>query len=106
MDQRDALMKDTVSRPGQLRWRSYAVGFAHGQSAPTASLGSNPKPLPTTSQCLNTAVFANEHLKRLLDGAKRLDDGTKLRVRRPITFPILEKIVNLAPPPSTSLSMT
>ena len=55
---------------------------------------------------LTTTVFTNEHLKRLLDGAKRLDDGSKLRIRRPITLPILEKIVKPAPPPSTSLSTT
>jgi hypothetical protein len=47
---------------------------------------------------LNTAVFANEHLRRLLDGAKRLDTDSEIRVRRPVTLPILEKIVNPAPP--------
>ena len=53
---------------------------------------------------LNTAVFANEHLKRLVDGAKRLDTDSTVSVRRPITLSILEKIVNPAPPPSASLS--
>ncbi|KAN0071310.1 hypothetical protein V8E54_010741 [Elaphomyces granulatus] len=67
----------------------YAVGFAHGQSGQTQNFA----PFKWT------VVFANEHLKRLLD-------GTKLHVRRPITLPILESIVNPAPPSSTSLSMT
>jgi hypothetical protein len=107
-----------ANKPGQPCWKSYAVGFVRERWAPTARAGLGQKPSLITSRHsapftlrsvhvdkhLNTAVFANEHLKRLVDGAKRLDTDSTVSVRRPITLSILEKIVNPAPPPSASLS--
>jgi hypothetical protein len=56
---------------------------------------------------LEDKLFDNKHFRRLIDGARRLNPITKVRVRKPISRDTIMKLsAGLATLPSQSLDMT